>query len=150
VFLPRAARTVHCRPPRAARLLTRRMEQTSMNAQKISVAKKGALLEAAHHRVKNNPQVLARLLNLQARQIKARQITEQRVLALFEDTRNRVIAISSIHQQFYRGATSTSIEFERAVPFAKLLSELVSNACKHSSPLPETATIRIGTEAGLS
>lgn len=73
-------------------------------------SRKEALLKEIHHRIKNNPQVLANLLNLQARQIQARQVKEQRVLARFEETRNRVMAISSIHEQLYRSASSAGIE----------------------------------------
>lgn len=141
---------------------------------RISVAEKEALLKEVHHRVKNNLQVIVSLLNLQARQIE-----EKRFLALFEETRNRVMAISSIHEQLYQGTSFANIELttyarklvpslvrfysleprvrvefdgeervtlelERAVPFAMLLNELVSNACKHAFPPLEAGTIRIG------
>ena len=140
---------------------------------RISVAEKEALLKEVHHRVKNNLQVIVSLLNLQARQIE-----EKRILALFDETRNRVIAISAIHEQLYRGASIASIELagyarklvtdlvrfysleqrvrtefdsddrvtlelERAVPFAMLLNELVSNACKHAFVASQAGTIRI-------
>jgi two-component sensor histidine kinase len=143
---------------------------------RISVAEKEALLKEVHHRVKNNLQVIVSLLNLQARQIE-----EERVLALFEETRNRVLAISSIHEQLYKGSSfarielttytrklvpdlvrfynledrvkvellgdeKVTLELERAVPFAMLLNELVSNACKHAFPAPRTGTIRIGIQ----
>ncbi|HXS94638.1 MAG TPA: chemotaxis protein CheB [Candidatus Limnocylindrales bacterium] len=141
---------------------------------RISVSEKEALLKEVHHRVKNNLQVIVSLLNLQARQIE-----EKSVLALFEETRNRVLAISSIHEQLYQGTSFANIELtscarrlvpslvrfysleqrvrvefdgeagvtlelERAIPFAMLLNELVSNACKHAFPPPEAGTIRIG------
>jgi PAS domain S-box-containing protein len=143
---------------------------------RTSVAEKEALLKEVHHRVKNNLQVIVSLLNLQAR-----QIDEERVLALFEETRNRVLAISSIHEQLYRGTSfaqielttytrklapdlvrfynledrvklelagdeNVTLELERAVPFAMLLNELVSNACKHAFPPPRTGTIRIAIQ----
>jgi two-component sensor histidine kinase len=139
-----------------------------------SVEEKEALLKEVHHRVKNNLQVIVSLLNLQARQIE-----EKSVLSLFEETRNRVMAISSIHEQLYQGTSFANIELttyarklvpdlvrfyslehrirvdfhgdervtlelERAVPFAMLLNELVSNACKHAFPASQAGSIRIG------
>ncbi|HEY4087984.1 MAG TPA: chemotaxis protein CheB [Bryobacteraceae bacterium] len=151
-------------------------EKLKQNAEllRISVAEKEALLKEVHHRVKNNLQVIVSLLNLQARKIE-----EKAVLALFEETRNRVMAISSIHEQLYQGAAFATIELttyarklvpdivrfysleqrvrvefggdeevtlelERAVPFAMLLNELVSNACKHAFPRLQGGTIRVG------
>jgi two-component system CheB/CheR fusion protein len=154
------------------RLAAEKLQQNA-DLLRISVAEKEALLKEVHHRVKNNLQVIVSLLNLQARQIQ-----EKAVLALFEETRNRVMAISSIHEQLYRGASfagieltayarklvpdlvrfysleqrvsvqfggdeQVTLELERAVPFAMLLNELVSNACKHAFPAPQVGTIRI-------
>src|SRR5262249_44532173 len=58
-----------------------------------------------HHRVKNNLQVITSLINLQARQVK-----DEHVLALFDQTRNRVYAISAIHELLYRSASFASID----------------------------------------
>ena len=58
-------------------------------------------------------QVIVSLLNLQARQIE-----EQRILTLFEETRNRVQSISSIHELLYRSESFASIELS---PYAQQL-----------------------------
>lgn len=140
-----------------------------------SLAEKEELLKEVHHRVKNNLQVIISLLNMQAFQIR-----DERVLALFQETRNRVLAISSIHELLYRAESFAQIklsdyarqlvsglvrfygleqrvrveivgdditlELERAVPYGMLLNELVSNACKHAFPSPQTGTLAIGIE----
>src|SRR5262249_6394717 len=62
-----------------------------------SLTEKEELLKEIHHRVKNNLQVIVSLLNRQTYQLE-----DERVLALFQETRNRVLAISAIHEQLYQ------------------------------------------------
>jgi two-component sensor histidine kinase len=69
-----------------------------------SLLEKEELLKEVHHRVKNNLQVIVSLLNLQAR-----QTSDERVLALLEETRNRVQSISAIHELLYRAESFASI-----------------------------------------
>ncbi len=69
-----------------------------------SLTEKEELLKEVHHRVKNNLQVIVSLLNMQAF-----QIHDEPILALFHETRNRVLAISSIHEQLYRAESFASI-----------------------------------------
>jgi len=78
--------------------------QISSDAIRHSLVEKEELLKEVHHRVKNNLQVIVSLLNMQAFQIE-----EERVLALFQETRNRVLAISSIHEQLYSSESFASI-----------------------------------------
>jgi two-component sensor histidine kinase len=70
-----------------------------------SLLEKEELLKEVHHRVKNNLQVIVSLLNLQAR-----QINDQQVLTLLEETRNRVQSISAIHELLYRAESFASID----------------------------------------
>jgi two-component sensor histidine kinase len=108
------------------------------------------------------------------------QIQDPKVLEPFQEARNRVLAIASIHELLYRAESFASIslgeyarhlvpgivrfygleqrvevqivgddatlELERAVPYGMLLNELVSNACKHAFPLPDTGTIMISIQ----
>ena len=69
-----------------------------------SLAEKEALLREVHHRVKNNLQVIISLLNMQARQIE-----NEDVVNLFEETRNRVQSIASIHELLYRGESFAAV-----------------------------------------
>jgi two-component sensor histidine kinase len=146
--------------------------QQAEQATQASLAEKEQLLREVHHRVKNNLQVITSLLNMQAS-----QIGEERVLSLFQETRNRVLAIASIHELLYRAESfahialadyarqlvpglvqfygveqrvrleilgdGATLELERAVPYGMLLNELVSNACKHAFPPPETGTLTV-------
>jgi two-component sensor histidine kinase len=86
------------------------LEQTSRAKEQAetltlnSLREKEELLKEVHHRVKNNLQVIVSLLNLQAR-----EITDERVLSVFEETRNRVQSISAIHEMLYRAESFASI-----------------------------------------
>ncbi len=70
------------------------------NAIRASLAEKEELLAEVHHRVKNNLQVIISLINLQAANVE-----DTRVLALFDEARNRVYSIATIHESIYRSAT---------------------------------------------
>ncbi|HVY93980.1 MAG TPA: ATP-binding protein [Bryobacteraceae bacterium] len=128
-----------------------------------SLADTEALLKEVHHRVKNNLQVISSLFQLQVD-----QISDPRILAVFDNARNRVAAIAMIHELLYRSGSFESVdlgeytrqllpslvrfydvgdvvsasvtgggirvELDRAVSYGLLLSELVSNTCKHAFP----------------
>jgi two-component sensor histidine kinase len=95
--------------------LTMEELRRSMDALRTSLAEKDALLKEVHHRVKNNLQVINSLLNMQARQIE-----DSRVLALFDELRNRVLSIGTIHDLLYRSTSFSAIKLtsyaQRLVP----------------------------------
>jgi two-component sensor histidine kinase/ActR/RegA family two-component response regulator len=64
-----------------------------------SLAEKEVLLKELHHRVKNNLQVIASLLRLQAN-----AATDEAVTAVLEESQHRVEAIAMIHEQLYESA----------------------------------------------
>jgi PAS domain S-box-containing protein len=87
-------------------------------AMRNSLAEKEELLKEVHHRVKNNLQVISSLVNLQASRAEDRQ-----VIAAFEETRNRVYSIGTIHELLYRSGSFASIDL---VNYArKLVPELI-------------------------
>ncbi len=71
-----------------------------------SLREKEELLKEVHHRVKNNLQVIVSLLNMQARQLEDKDI-----LGHFQEARNRVLAVSSIHELLYRAESFAGISF---------------------------------------
>ncbi len=65
---------------------------------------KETLLKEIHHRVKNNLQIISSLLNLQSKNIK-----DKNVLSSLNEGKNRVEAMSLIHQNLYQSDNLTSI-----------------------------------------
>jgi two-component sensor histidine kinase/PAS domain-containing protein len=129
-----------------------------------SLAEKTALLKEVHHRVKNNLQIVASLLNLQVNRAKNREVIE-----ILEETRSRVHSMALLHEVLYRsvnlarinfatyvselchylqnafGTISSRVSFvkqvapvglplESSLPCGLIINELVSNALKHAFP----------------
>lgn len=59
-----------------------------------------------HHRIKNNLQVISSLLSLQAE-----QFSDEKVIEAFEESQNRVISMSLIHEELYKTGDSESLDF---------------------------------------
>ncbi len=131
---------------------------------RASLHEKEVLLKEIHHRVKNNLQVIASMLSLQAAYLADTQT--QRVL---KDSQNRVAAMAAIHEKLYQSKNLARIDFGKyirdlmaqllssymrngqdiqltvdadeiwlgvntAVPCGLIVNELVSNALKHAFP----------------
>ena len=77
-----------------------------METTQSALAEKEALLSEIHHRVKNNLQVISSLLGL-----KALQIEDERVVMMFEEMRQRVQSIGTIHESLYRSNSFAAIDF---------------------------------------
>ncbi|MCK9579298.1 MAG: PAS domain S-box protein [Methanoregula sp.] len=142
------------------------------NAQRVTAEKKlqGSydekvmLLKEIHHRVKNNLQIIASLLNLQSRYIK-----DEPTLAAIRESQNRVKAMALVHEKLYRSediahislqeyirflgaglfqfydAKARGIQFtldihdvdadiDVAIPLGLILNELISNSLKYAFP----------------
>lgn len=120
------------------------------------------LIKEMHHRVKNNLQVIASLLRLQAA-----SFTDERLQEAFDQTQSRVTSMALIHEKLYKGdelasldvalyihelfaelvrvndvheriqyktdiAEGLSFELTTMVPLGLLLNELITNSFKHA------------------
>ncbi len=96
--LPSELRALGLTFRRATRTLSRREAEL-----KIAVQQQDLAMQEIHHRVKNNLQIVASLLNLQASRIR---LPEAR--AEFQSARDRVRALATVHRHLYaHGALHT-------------------------------------------
>ncbi|MEW6521574.1 MAG: PAS domain-containing protein [Thermodesulfobacteriota bacterium] len=143
-----------------------------------SLAEKVALLKEVHHRVKNNLQIVASLLSLQAN-----RVTDPKQADVLLDTRNRVRSIGLLHEVLYRSGNLAQLNFpayvrelcsqllrsfgqaaarirveesvapvalplEQAVPCGLIISELVSNSLKHAFPDGRAGRVTVALDHG--
>ena len=73
-----------------------------------------------HHRIKNNLQVISSLLSLQAD-----QFSDEKVKEAFQDSQDRVISMSLIHEELYKTGDSGALDF--AAYLQKLATELLKS-----------------------
>jgi PAS domain S-box-containing protein len=65
-----------------------------------------------HHRIKNNLQVISSLLDLQAEKFIHKKIAPTpEVLEAFKESQNRVISMSLIHEELYKGDGNDTLDF---------------------------------------
>jgi two-component sensor histidine kinase len=138
----------------------------------VALREREALLQEVHHRVKNNLQVVASLVNMQIRSVGDSSTKEA-----LHQYRSRVETIAQIHEMLYQAkdyarvpfshyarnlvsriltavSSSTHIEprfeleelylpVEKAIPCGLIINELVGNALKHAFPERLRGAIRI-------
>ncbi len=126
----------------------------------LSNHEQAALLKEVHHRVKNNLQLIASLINLQSSYV----LSPEAILEL-EKTKSRIMSIALIHQKLYQHETLSSInlksfledlirnilstfseegklkkklsiasvkvDIETAISIGLIINELVTNSLKH-------------------
>ena len=145
-------------------------------AVRTSLAEKEVLLREVHHRVKNNMQIVASLLNLQSQSAPDPSVRE-----IFKESRDRIRSMALVHERLYQSADLARIEFAEylrkltshlvhsygtgdgrihlevdagniqldvntAVPLGLIVNELVSNAIKHAFPNEARGKIAVGLE----
>ncbi|MDP2388441.1 MAG: histidine kinase dimerization/phosphoacceptor domain -containing protein [Bacteroidota bacterium] len=89
---------------------------TNQKDLEMAVSEQRILLQEVHHRVKNNLAIVSSLINLQADKAK-----DEYHRALFEECRNRLNSIATIHQMLYRSKSFSKINFK------DYLGEIVNN-----------------------
>jgi PAS domain S-box-containing protein len=142
-------------------------------ALRASLEEKTVLLKEVHHRVKNNLQIVASLMNLQAD-----RTHNEDAIATLHEMRDRVRSMALLHEALYRSPNLAQVDFpayihtvaaqltrslgqrtsaaihvatepitldlDRAVSCGLIVNELVSNAYKHAFPDGRTGTIHVG------
>lgn len=144
------------------------------DALRTSLDEKEVLLKEVHHRVKNNLQIIASLLDLQAN-----SVTDEATVELLRESRNRVRSMALIHEHLYGteelahidlpeyvrdlcssvassyGLSSVpvtssvddiTVDIDTAIPCGLIINELVSNALKYAFPHGEgSVTVEVRT-----
>jgi PAS domain S-box-containing protein len=72
-----------------------------------SLDEREVLIREVYHRVKNNLNIISSLLRLQSRETK-----DEKTIALFMESQNRVNTMSMIHEKLYRSGDLTSIAMQ--------------------------------------
>jgi two-component sensor histidine kinase len=133
-------------------------------AREAALAEKTVLLKEVHHRVKNNLQLIASILNLQMRQLQ-----DSGARAVLQTVQDRVLGLATIHRSLYEEPQLSELRADRmlgdvlrqmllvgvppdsgievtrrldplcvdpakVVPLTLLLTEALTNALKHIAP----------------
>jgi PAS domain S-box-containing protein len=144
---------------------------------KAMLQEKEVLLKEIHHRVKNNLQIIASLLALQAD-----GLHDPTLVARLEDSQHRVHSMALIHETLYQApdlarfhfaqyveqlatylflaytvpdapitlhtqADDVALDLDRAIPCGLILNELLSNALKYAFPDGRAGEIRVELQA---
>jgi two-component sensor histidine kinase len=142
-------------------------------AERQRAEEKDVLLQEIHHRVKNNLQVIASLLRLQAG-----RVADEQTRTVFEESCARIRSMAFAHEMLYRSADLSEVDLaqyipdlasylrrlyqhkagsvqikndigelglsiDTAIPCGLIINELVSNAFKHGFPDGHSGTIDV-------
>jgi two-component sensor histidine kinase len=77
---------------------------------RAEIREKEMLVRETNHRVKNNMQIIASLLNLQTR-----QTTDPAVVRMFRESRLRIQAMAQVHEMLYSSHVPARLDFGRYV-----------------------------------
>jgi two-component sensor histidine kinase len=110
-----------------AALVARDEEELSkaLEEKKTALAEKTVLLKEVHHRVKNNLQLIASILNLQMRRLQ-----DPRAHRVLQNVQDRVISLAAIHRSLYQSDQLSALRADH------LIDELLRHL------------FAVGTEAG--
>jgi PAS domain S-box-containing protein len=100
-----------------------------------SLKEKEVLLREIQHRVKNNLQVIASLHSLQADSIK-----DPAALAVFQESRNRILSLALVHEMLYHMRDMSRINFH------EYIRKLAANVFQSYGIGPERIVLRLDAE----
>lgn len=102
---------------------------------KASLKEKEILLQEIHHRVKNNMAVISSLLNIQAREIQ-----DERLREIFNESQTRIHALTIIHESLYQSDSLSEIKLKQ------YLSALTKNLSRAYRTIAGQVSINIEAE----
>jgi len=140
---------------------------------KESLKEKEILLKEVHHRVKNNPQVISSILNLQSSHVK-----DDKTLNILKESQNKIKSMAFIHESLYQTNDFSKIDFseyvislyknlvhsyelfdnfvalklnvkevslnlDQSIPCGLLINELILNALKYAFPKEKKGIIAV-------
>lgn len=111
--------------------MTDRIVRDEMRLEK-AVHDQQVLLKEVHHRVKNNLQLIASILNMQIRQHKS---PESR--AVLRRVQDRVMSLATVHQHLYDSPTLSALRVDT------LLREIVNRKVAEAGPLTDEVEISV-------
>jgi PAS domain S-box-containing protein len=91
-----------------------------------ALQEKEVLLREIHHRVKNNMQIINSLLRLQSRKLSAPDL-----LAVFQESQNRIMTMALIHETLYQGDDMSRVEFSA---YLRRLTDVLARAYRMDNP----------------
>jgi len=94
-----------------------------------------------HHRIKNNLQVISSLLDLQAEKFSHKKaVTTPEIFEAFRESQNRVISMSLIHEELYKGEGTDTLNF------SAYLKKLAENLLQTYSLCSRNVHLHMGLE----
>jgi two-component sensor histidine kinase len=109
-------------------VITRNISERKQGEEKVkqSLKEKEILLQEVHHRVKNNLQIILSIINLQFGTVK-----DKKTLDLLRDVRNRIKAMSFVHELLYQANDFSSINFSEYV--SNIINNLIYSYAQKQS-----------------
>ena len=102
---------------------------------KKSLKEKEILLGEIHHRVKNNMQVISSMLSLQSE-----YITEEKYRDMFQESQNRILSMSLIHENLYQSRNFAKIDLN------EYINDLVNDLFRYYGIDTGNITLNINVE----
>ncbi len=111
-----------------------------------SLTEKEVLLREIHHRVKNNMQIIISLLRIHSRRIK-----DKRLHHVFDDCRDRINAMSLIHEALYQSEDLSRIDFNLYLrKLCQNMSSVYSTTKKDISVNVKACEVILGIDQGIA